>query len=205
MSRLPLPATEADKHPDVQLSDTADIIDVYRIGASGVQIKQMATNNSTNQHWSGNSNPGCIFAMGERELRTAPFTTSEQSAQTWKVIQNERAKPQPKIVEPNRRFAIPDETPLVRPTSVISSQWEPGLVLHACPTTEEIRSLLGLIGKQTISVNDPEDEGGSTGVAGSPDPTDNNEELPEEELDSIEAREFGEKLCERRQVNGLKH
>ena len=43
----------------------------------------------------------------------------------------------------------------------------------------------------------PEEEGGSAGVAGNPDPTDNNEELPEEEFDSIEAREFGEKLCEK--------
>ena len=85
----------------------------------------------------------------------------------------------------------------MRPTPVISGQWEPGLVLHACPITEEERSLLGLVGKQNISVINPEDEGGSAGVVGNPDPTDNNEELPEEEIDSIEAREFIEKLCEK--------
>ena len=59
----------------------------------------------------------------------------------------------------------------MRPTSVISGQWDPGLVVHACPTTEEGRSLLGLIEKQTISVIVPEDEGGSFGVAVSPDPS----------------------------------
>ena len=109
---------------------------------------------------------------------------------------DERAKRLSKIVVPNRRFAIPDETPLVRPTSVISGQWEPRPVLHACPITEKGRSLLDLIEKQTISVIHPEDVGGSVGVAGNLNPTDNNE-LPEEEFDSIAAREFGEKLCEK--------
>ena len=97
LSRLPLPATEADNHPDVRLSDPADI-DVYLIGASGMKIEQLAANHATNQHRSGNLDPGFIFAVGERELRTAPFTTSEQSAQTWKVIENERAKRQSKLV-----------------------------------------------------------------------------------------------------------
>ena len=91
LSRLPLPATEADNHPDVRLSDPTDI-DVYLIGASGVQIEQLAAKHASNQHQSGNLDPGLIFAVGERELRTAPFTASEQSAQTWKVIQKERAK-----------------------------------------------------------------------------------------------------------------
>ena len=85
----------------------------------------------------------------------------------------------------------------MRPTSVISGQWEPGLVLHACPIIEEGRYLLGLIDKQTITVINAEDEGGSAGVAGSHHPTDDNEELPQEELDGIEAREFGEKWCEK--------
>ena len=35
LSRLPSPATEADNHPNVRLSDPADI-HVYLIGASGV-------------------------------------------------------------------------------------------------------------------------------------------------------------------------
>ena len=196
LSRLPLPATEADNHPNVRLSDPTDF-DVDLIGASGVQIEQLAAKHESNQHRSGNLDPGFIFAVGEKELRIAPFTTSEQSAQTWNVIQKERAKRLSKIVEPKRRFAIPDETPLVRPTSVISGQWKPGLVLHACPITEEERFVLGLIEKQTISVINPEDGRGSAGVAGNPGPTDNNEELPEEEFDSIEAREFGEKLCEK--------
>ena len=36
LSRPPLPATEADNHPDVRLSDPEDIDDVYLIGASGL-------------------------------------------------------------------------------------------------------------------------------------------------------------------------
>ena len=49
LSRLSLSVTEADNHPDVRLSDPADI-DVYLIGASGVQIEQLAANHETNQH-----------------------------------------------------------------------------------------------------------------------------------------------------------
>ena len=72
-----------------------------------MQIEQLAVNHASNQHHqSGNFDPGFIFAVGERELRTAPITTSEQSVQTWKVIQKERAKRLSKIVEANRRFAI---------------------------------------------------------------------------------------------------
>ena len=41
MSRLPLPATEADNHPDIRLSGPA-VIDAYMIGASGVQSQQQA-------------------------------------------------------------------------------------------------------------------------------------------------------------------
>ena len=37
-SRLPLPATEADNHPHVRLSDPEDI-DVHLIGASGLQSR----------------------------------------------------------------------------------------------------------------------------------------------------------------------
>ena len=64
LSRLPLPASEADNHPDVRLSDPTDI-DVYLIGASGVQIEQLAANHDS-QHQSGYLDPGFIFAVGER-------------------------------------------------------------------------------------------------------------------------------------------
>lgn len=45
-----------------------------------------------------------------------------------------------------------------------------------------------------------EDEGGSAGidggVAGNPDGTNQNEQLPVEKMNSTKVREFGEKLCE---------
>ena len=101
-------------------------------------------------------------------------------------------------VETKRRFAIPDSTPLVRPAShVVSVQWEPGLILHACPMKEEGIDLLGLKEKSLVAVNNPEDEGSGAGLASSQDNGDNNGELPEMELDSMEAREFGERLCEK--------
>ncbi len=193
MSRLPLPATEADNHPDVRLSDPTDI-DVYLIGASGVHSAQLAEPMGSSLDGLKELDPGLIFTVGERELRTAPLTTNEKSTRAWQVIQSERAKRQSVEVEPPSIFAVPDDTPLVRPSQVVSGQWEPGLVLHACPLTEEGRLLLGMKNMQSVGVIDPIEEGSSAGVAGS---SENHDELPEEDLDSMEAREFGEKLCEK--------
>ena len=90
--------------------------------------------------------------MGERELRTAPLTTNEESSRVWQVIQNERRNRQSTTVEQQRRFAMPDNTPLIEPTSQVDSgQWEPGRIWHACPITEEGRTFLGMREKQFIS------------------------------------------------------
>ena len=55
-------------------------------------MEQLAANHASNQHQSGIFDPGFIFAVGDRKLRTAPFTISEQLGQTWEVIQREREK-----------------------------------------------------------------------------------------------------------------
>ena len=92
---------------------------------------------------------------------------------------------------------MPDDTPLVQPSQVVSGQWEPGKVLHACPLTKEGRLLLGMKELQQVGVIDPIEEGSSAGVADNSGSGKNMGELPQEELDSSEAREFGEKLCEK--------
>ena len=95
-------------------------------------------------------------------------------------------------VEPQRRFTISDNTPLVQPSQVISGQWEPGLILHACPIIEKGRNFFDFNDEKIIGIINPE-EGDGAGLASSQGSNQN--ELPEEELDGMEAREFGEKLC----------
>ena len=69
---------------------------------------------------------GIDFERGEKELRTDSFTTNEKADRVWHVIQKERMKRKSTKLEPQRRFTIPDNTPLVQPSQVISGQWEPG-------------------------------------------------------------------------------
>ena len=102
-------------------------------------------------------------------------------------------------LEPQRRFTIPDNTPLVQPSQVISGQWEPGLILHACPITKEGRNFFDLNDEKLMAVINPE-EGDGAGLASSQGSNQN--ELPEEELDSMGAREFGEILCEKTATSG---
>ena len=192
LSRLPLPVTEADNHPDVRLSDPEDI-DVYLIGASGLQSR-LAEPLSSSSCIIEDLTPELDFERGEKELRTDSFTTNEKADRVWHVIQKERMKRKSTKLEPQRRFTIPDNTPLVQPSQVISGQWEPGLILHACPITEEGRTFFYLNHEKLIAVINPED-GDGAGLASSQGSNQN--ELPEEELDSMEAREFGEKLCEK--------
>ena len=151
MSRLPLPATEADNHPDARLSDPADI-DVYFIGASGVRAAHLMEPTSSSLREPNELDPEFIFTVGERELRTAPPTANEESAFKWQVIQSERNKQEPRKVEKERKFAVPDNTPLVQPTSVVSGQWDSGVMLHACPITEEGQRILGLKENQQVTV-----------------------------------------------------
>ena len=154
MSRLPLPATEADNHPDLRLSDPADI-DVYMIGASGVQSQQLAKPLCLSSDRLEESDPEFVFTVRERELRNKPLTTNEESTRAWQVIQKDRIKRQLTTVEPRYVSAIiPDKTSLVEPSHTVSGQWEPGIILHACPMTEEGRTLLNIHGRKTINSSD---------------------------------------------------
>ena len=81
LSRLPLPATEADTHPDARLSDPADI-DVYLIGASSLQ-SQLAAPLCCRSCGVEELEPGVDFEMREKELRTAALTTNEESVRVW--------------------------------------------------------------------------------------------------------------------------
>ena len=56
---------------------------------------------------------------------------------------------------------------------------------------------MGLDDKSLVAVINPEDEGSDAGLAGNQDNGNNNGELPEEEFDSMEAREFGERQCQK--------
>lgn len=88
-----------------------------------------------------------VFEMGERELKTASLSTNEETARAWKVIQHQRLKRQSATIETQRKFAVPDDTPLGQTTSqVVIGQWEPGLILHACPTTKG-QTFLRLLGE----------------------------------------------------------
>ena len=90
LSRLPLPATEADNHPDVRLSDPEDI-DVYLIGASGLQSR-LADSLSSSSCVIEELTPELDFERGEKELRIDTFTTNEEADRVWHVIQKERMK-----------------------------------------------------------------------------------------------------------------
>ena len=112
LSRLPLPATEAGNHPDVRLSDPEDI-DVYLIGASGLQSRLEEPLSSSSCRIE-ELNPELDFEWGEKELKTDSFTSNEEADRVWHVIQKERMKRKSTKVEPQRRFTIPDNTPLVQ-------------------------------------------------------------------------------------------
>ena len=77
LSRLPLPATEADNHSDVRLSDPEDI-DVYLIGASGLQSR-LADPLSSSSCVIEELTPELDFERGEKELRIDSFTTNEEA------------------------------------------------------------------------------------------------------------------------------
>ena len=101
----------ADNHPDVRLSDPADI-DVYLIGASGLH-SQLAEPLCSSSYGLKELDPGLDFEVGEKELRTAALITNEESARVWQVIQRERMKRTSAAVETHRGFAIvPDSTHL---------------------------------------------------------------------------------------------
>lgn len=86
-----------------------------------------------------------VFTV-RREQRTAPFSRPTKSQlEFWQVIQNEFMKRKSTKAVKRRRFAAPNDTPLVEPTSTVASgQWEPRLIFRACPMTKEGEKLLGL-------------------------------------------------------------
>ena len=86
-SRLPLPAAEANAHPDVLLSDPEDNY-VYLIRASGLQSR-LAEPLSSSSRRLEELNPKLDIEVGEKELRTASFTTNEEADRVWHVIQKE--------------------------------------------------------------------------------------------------------------------
>ena len=104
------------------------------IGANGLQ-PHLAEPLSSSTCRIEDLTPEFDFERGEKELRTDSFTTNEEADRVWHVIQKERMKRKSNQIEPQRRFTTPDHTPLVQPSQVISGQWEPGLILHACPIT----------------------------------------------------------------------
>ena len=65
--------------------------------------------------------------------------------------------------------------------------------MHACPITDEGRTFFDLNDENLIALINQEGDG--AGLASSQGSSQN--ELPEEESDSLEAREFGGKLCEK--------
>ena len=66
--------------------------------------------------------------------------------------------------------------------------------MHACPITEEGRTFFDSNHENVTAVINPE-EGGGARLDSSQGSSQN--QLPEEELDSTEAREFGDKFCEK--------
>ena len=85
-----MPATAADNHPDVRLSDPEDI-DVYFIGASRIQSR-LAEPLSSSSCRLEELDPELDFERGEKELRSASFTTIEDADRVWHVIQKESIK-----------------------------------------------------------------------------------------------------------------
>lgn len=151
LSRLPLPATEQDASPDMRLTDPADV-DVCMIGASGIMPARIEAGwgRLPNSKQSGTCGD---FVVGERhQTRPRPLTTDESSRKRWQVIQQTRDQNVQRLPKMEMKGATvwPDNTPLVDPRQVVSGQWEPCLILHACPITEIGRKILGIESSQQV-------------------------------------------------------
>ena len=161
LSHLPLPGTNDETNSDLRLTDPTDI-DVYFIGASGVQQR---LRRRTGPVLGGLTEPDVILAAEEVEHNTVPRTTDEQAQLRWQVMQSDPDRNIQQINPPRnteRGYAIRDDSPLSFPAESVvrSGQLEPGLTLHACPMTQEGRELLHLRLKHEVAVINPE-EGGS--------------------------------------------
>lgn len=171
LSRLPFPATEQDESPDMRLTHPADV-DVYMIGASGIMSAQIGPG------WGGLSDPkqsgACDdFVVGEKHrARPRLLTTDELSREIWQVMQQTREQTFSRVpkIENESATAWPDNTSLIdQRETVVSGQWEPGLLLHACPITEIGRKILGIEPSQhvlTITPGGGSSAGGSNAVPG---------------------------------------
>ena len=144
LSHLPLPGTNDETNSDLRLTDPTDI-DVYFIGASGVQQR---LRRRTGPVLGGLTEPDVILAAEEVEHNTVPRTTDEQAQLRWQVMQSDPDRNIQQINPPRnteRGYAIRDDSPLSVPAEdvVRSDQLEPGVkVLHACPMTQEGREHL---------------------------------------------------------------
>ena len=151
MSRLPLPATKDALEAKLRLTDPTDIY-VYFLGSSAVQTRLRGR---AGTFFGGLAmQTGDHFEGGERKHRPAIPITHEQARLSWQLIQRDRKWKQNQTRPPEgpRVYAVPDDSPLTYPDeiSVVRGQLEPGLMLHACPMTEEGRQLLGLKSKQDV-------------------------------------------------------
>ncbi|CAB1111520.1 unnamed protein product [Ectocarpus sp. CCAP 1310/34] len=201
MSRLPLPPMEEDASPEMRLTDPSDL-DVYMIGASGVIPARMGPVLGGRKRPT-QADPRKNFVLGEDDHQ--PFTTDEEADRTWQVIQQHRETMALRVEDEPKHCALKDETPLVDPGKmVVSGQWESGLILHAVPMTEVGRCLLGMgvIKKQRdkrkrVMVINSNEGGGSAGGGSEAEPVMRSQGSQLEGWNSKEAKEFGERLCEK--------
>lgn len=164
LSRLPLPATKADEAPDVRLTDPSDL-DVYMIGASGVQPSRLGPVFS-GQEARSESTHREIFVVEENGCRAVPLTTSEAAGLTLRQIQGHAEK---RVSNTSGRMCVPDDSKLVDPGDVVlSGQTEPGVIMYAVPVTEVGRRLLEVGQKSNVhAITQGEGSGSGSGGTGS--------------------------------------
>ena len=190
MSRLPLPATEDDLSPDVRLTEPEDQ-DVYFVGASGVSRMSSSLGGLAGSE--DRENFGLGGVVDARAAASDELSTKQRSVKTWQQVQAlgglERAEEVPV-------YAVKDDSPLVEPDGrTVCGQWQSGIIFDACPLTEQGRELLGMVAPVAQA-----EDGGDGGVEeskgnGGPEPESLEQELPELDFDSLEAKKFGEHLC----------
>ena len=186
---------------DARITDPGDM-DVYFIGAGGIwsRIVKNSTRDghvgsvvSTHDANLNGLDAGSIFKIGEKEVSTAPLTTSEKADLEWIELQRARNSncARTKSEPMNKSYVVPDNTSLISPQigDMVRGQWEQGLTLDACPITEVGRRLLQPQKHRAVLVIEPTtDEGGNVaGSAATVPPT----------LEAEEACHFGERLCQK--------
>ena len=99
--------------------------------------------------WGGGGSSACAQKDGKLVSRSASkrfLTEDEARHQQWKAIQavHPRSRRAPHDDKRPTEFLVDDDSPLVQPTihAVVEGQLEPGLLLSACPLTQEGIDLL---------------------------------------------------------------